>query len=126
MFPQVPAAVLAALLPPQYSHAAVQALLQQTPSAQKPVRQSAGALQDCPCFFLQTAFASQLRTPLQLSGSSAFFTSTQVPLAPVQARHSPQDDPQHIPSVQDPLMHSPAPPQALPLPFFATQTPPLQ
>ena len=45
----------------------------------------AALVHDCPCFFLQAPAPSQVFVPVQLLGSSAFFTATQVPLAPVQA-----------------------------------------
>lgn len=86
----------------------------------------AALVHGCPCFFLQAPLPSQVFAPVQLLGSSAFFTSTQVPFAPVQDSHSPQDELQHTPSVQDPLVHSAADPQTLPFPFFGVQTPALQ
>jgi hypothetical protein len=113
--------------PLQYSHDPLQAELQQTVSAQKPLRHCETAEQVCPVFSLHVPLASQLFVPLQLSESSALVTLTQVPFAPVQDWQVPHEaEPQHIPSTQAPLVHSPAPPQAVPFVFFVTQEPPLQ
>jgi hypothetical protein len=79
------------VLPLQYSHDPLQALLQQTPSAQLPPMQSVPPVHACPIFFLQAPLASQVLDPVQVSGSSALVTATQVPPGPVQDWHVPQD-----------------------------------
>jgi hypothetical protein len=75
----------------QFSHDPLQALLQQTVSAQLPLTHSVPAVHVCPVFFLQAPLALQVLAPVQLSGSSAFVTATQVPPGPVQDWHVPQD-----------------------------------
>ena len=113
--------------PLQYWQAPLQALPQQTPSTQYVVTHCDPVVQVCPCFSLQAPLASQVLPPEQLSESSPLVTATQVPPAPVQDWQLPHDaEPQHIPSTQAPLVHSPAPPQAVPFVFFVTQEPPLQ
>jgi len=63
--------------------------------------------------------ASQLCVPLQVSGSSALMTATQVPPPPVQVRQVPQEAvPQQWPSTQLPLTHSPAALQVWPETFL--------
>ena len=87
----------------------------------------AAAVHACPCFLLQAPVASQICVPLQLSASSAFVIATQVPPVPEQAWHAPHDaTPQQTPSTHAPLVHSVAPPHAVPLPFLGTHVPPLQ
>ena len=94
-------------MPPlQYSQDPLQALLQQTASAQLPPMQSVPAVHACPIFFLQAPSASQVLDPVQVSGSSAFVTATQVPPGPVHDWHVPQVATlQQWPSTQDPLLH---------------------
>ena len=82
----------------------VQAAEQQTPEAQKPVTQSDTVAQVCPDFFLQAPVASQLMTPVHVSGSSAPFTGAH---APVPATHfvqvaGAQAVVQQTPSLQEP------------------------
>ena len=72
------------MAPLQYSHDPLQALLQQTPSAKLPPRQSVPAVHACPIFFLQVPLVSHVLDPVQVSGSSAFVTATQAPPGPVQ------------------------------------------
>jgi hypothetical protein len=106
----------------------LQAVAQQTPSAQFPDTQSAAAEHVCPVFFLQAPVALQLLTPMQLSGSSAFLMATQVP-PEVQAWQAPHDgEPQQNPSTQALLVHSALPPapHAIPFAFLGTHIPPLQ
>jgi hypothetical protein len=70
--PHVPGVV-----PLQYSHDPVQALLQQILSAQNVVMQSVPAEHDCPCVALQAPL--ELQVPVQRPfGSSAPFTAAQV------------------------------------------------
>jgi hypothetical protein len=76
------------VLPLQYSHEPVQALLQQTLSAQKVVMQSVPVEHDCPCFALQAPLESQV--PVQRPfGSSAPFTAAQVWLVVLHAMQVP-------------------------------------
>jgi hypothetical protein len=104
---------------PHDSHCPVQALLQQTPSAQYPLPHWVPAVQACPAFALQPPVASQLLVPLQLSASSAPVTDTHVPPPPVQAWQVPHDaTPQQRPSTQPPLVHSAAAVQVWPFAFL--------
>ena len=80
--PQVPAAA-PPVMPPQYSHDPLQAVLQQTPSAQLLETHCVPAVQVWPFFFLQVPDASQVLAPVQLSASSALFTAVQVPPVPL-------------------------------------------
>jgi hypothetical protein len=128
-------------------HEAPQAVLQQCRSAQRPVTQSVPTAQVWPCLVLQAPVESQVSVPMQLSGSSALVTATQVPPPPVQAWHFPQaETPQQCPSTQLPLaqsvglaqvcpglfLHAPLASQVLPvvqvsgssIPVTATQVPP--
>jgi hypothetical protein len=101
MKPQVPGE-----LPLQYSHDPLQAVLQQTLSAQLPPMHSVPAVHACPIFFLQAPLASQVLAPVQLSGSSAFVTATQVPPGPVHDWHVPHEAKlQQWPSTQDLPLH---------------------
>lgn len=77
--------------PLQYSHDPLQAVLQQTASAQLPLRHCVPEAHVCPVFVLQAPLALQVLAPVQLSGSSAFVTATQVPPGPVQDWHVPHD-----------------------------------
>jgi hypothetical protein len=105
----------------------VQAALQQTPSAQKPLRQSPGRLQVWPVFFWHWPPAEQLWLPVQLSGSGAPTTLAQVPAAPVHASQVRQElAAQHLPSTQKPLAHWAASVQALPGAWNIWQRPPPQ
>ena len=93
-------------LPLQFSHDPLQALLQQTVSAQLPLRHSGPALHDCAIFFLQAPLALQVYAPVQLSGSSILVTATQVPPGLEQDWHVPQDATlQQWSSTQNPLLH---------------------
>ena len=83
-FPQVPAAVLLLAMPPQYWQVPLQALLQHTPSTQKFDKHWLAAVHACPCFAWHVPVESQVLVALQVEGSSAFVTATQVPPAPVQ------------------------------------------
>jgi hypothetical protein len=97
----------------------VQALLQQTPSAQNPLAHWVPAVHACPIFALQAPVASQLLVPLQLSPSSALVTPTHIPPPPVQAWQAPQEaTPQQRPSMQFPLLHSVAAVQVWPAAFL--------
>jgi hypothetical protein len=111
----------------QYSHDPEQALLQQTASAQVVLRHSVPVEHDCPAFFLHAPLALQVFAPLQLSGSSAFVTATQVPSTPVQAGHVPHEAAlQQRPSTQAPSVHWAAFEQMVPRPNFCEQVPEAQ
>lgn len=126
-FPQVPAGVLLAAIPPQYWQVPLHALLQQTPSTQLPLKHCVPDVQVWPVFVLHVPVASQVVVPVQLLGSSAFVTAAQVPLAVAQVWQVAQDaEPQQTPSTQEPLVHSTPVPQVLPFPFCGTQVPALQ
>lgn len=73
------------VVPLQNSQAPLHALLQQTPSAQKPLKHCEPNVQVCPGLFLQAPVASQLLALLQVSGSSALVTATHAPPPPVHA-----------------------------------------
>jgi hypothetical protein len=64
-------------VPLQYSHVPLQAVLQQTVSAQLFVVQSLAAAHACPCFALHTPLASHVPVHRPL-GSSMLFAATQV------------------------------------------------
>jgi hypothetical protein len=101
-------------------HAPVHADGQHAPSLQKPLAQSAGAVQVWPAFFLQVPEPSQVEVPVHSGVSSALATVEQVPVA--QLWHGPpQPVSQQAPSLQYPLAHSVASVQAWP--FFFLQTP---
>jgi hypothetical protein len=114
--------------PLQDSHDPLQAALQQTVSAQKPLRHCEPVAQVCPVLSLHAPVASQLLVPLQLlSGSSALVRLTQLPFAPVQLWHVPHDAvAQQNPSTHALLVHSVPDAQPVPFPFFGTHVPPLQ
>jgi hypothetical protein len=79
------------------------ACVQQWLSTQLPVEQSFPVLQVLPGFALHAPVASQVLVLVQLSGSSADFTATQVPPAPVQTWQMPHVDcVQQCPSTQLP------------------------
>jgi hypothetical protein len=63
----------------QTSHAAPQAVLQQTPSDMKPLAQSIGSIEGSPFFNLHAPLASQVDAPVHVSGSSALVTAPHVP-----------------------------------------------
>lgn len=112
---QVPGLVASA----HASHCPVQATLQHTPSAQKPLTHSPAIVHDRPVFSLQAPVASQLLMPLQLPGSSALVTATQVPPPPVQAWQVEHDAlPQQVPSTQAALVQSLAAVQVCPFAFL--------
>jgi hypothetical protein len=78
---------------------------------------------------LQAPVALQTLAPVQVSGSSAFVTPTQVPPAPVQAWHVPHEaTPQQRSSTQDPVAHrlAVALEQGLPGASFGEQVPAAQ
>jgi hypothetical protein len=107
-------------------HEAPQAVLQQCRSAQRPVTQSVPTAQVWPCLVLQAPVESQVSVPMQLSGSSALVTATQVPPPPVQAWHFPQaETPQQWPSMQDPDMHAVPAEHAPPFVILVWQAPAL-
>jgi hypothetical protein len=112
---QVPGLVASA----HASHCPVQAALQQTPSAQKPLTHWPAVVHVCPAFSLQAPVASQLLVPLQVPGSSALVTATQVPPPPVQAWQVAHDAlPQQVPSTQAALVQSVAAVQVCPFAFL--------
>ena len=102
------------------SHVPAQAALQQTPSAQRALTHAVAVEHDWPGLSLQAPFASQLLVVLvQLSGSSALVTATQVPPPPVQVWQVPQDElPQQWLSTQAPLVQSPATVHICPFAFL--------
>jgi hypothetical protein len=103
----------------QASQAPVQAALQQTPSAQKPLTHWLAAVHPCPGFSLQAPVASHDFVFVQLSVSSALVTATQVPPPPVHAWQEPHEAaPQQVPSTHEPLAQSDAAVQAWPLAFL--------
>ena len=93
-------------------------LAQQNPSTQLPVVHSLAAEQPCPFFFLHAPAALQVFRPVQVSGSSALMTATQVPPAPVQAWQDTQVWVQQCPSTQLPLAQSLVARQSSPLLFL--------
>jgi hypothetical protein len=88
---------------------------------QVPETQSAPVVHVWPFFFLHAPVASQVFAPVQLSGSSALVTATQVPPAPVQAWQTPQVWLQQWLSVQVPVAQLPGGVHAWPL--FNAQVP---
>jgi len=76
--------------PVQAWHVPQELAVQQCPSTQFPVEQSVDSVQLWPGLVLHTPLALQVRVMVQVSGSSALVTDTQVPFAPVQAWHDPQ------------------------------------
>ena len=103
---QVPAVPIAL----QVRHAAVHALSQHTPSAQKPLTQSAASAHVCPLSFLQTPLPSHALTPMQVGVSSAALgTFEHLPAlaATLQALQvSLHAVSQQTPSTQNALKHS--------------------
>jgi hypothetical protein len=123
MIAQVPG-----VLPLQYWHEPLQAVLQQTVSTQLPLKHWLAVWQVWPFLLLQVPLPSQVWVPEQaLFGSSAFVTLTQVPPLPVQAWQLPHADlVQQNPSTQLPLPHSTPVPHVAPLAFVGVQTPAAQ
>jgi len=103
----------------QASQAPVQATLQQTPSAQKPLTHWLAAVHTCPAFSLQEPVASHDFVLVQLSVSSTLVTATHVPPPPVHAWQVPHEAvPQQVPSTQAPVAQSEAAVQVCPLAFL--------
>ena len=103
----------------QASQAPAQAVLQQTPSAQKPLTHWLAAVHACPAFSLQAPVASHDFVLVQLFASSALVTATQMPPPPVHAWQVPHEAvPQQAPSTHAPLAQSAAAVQVCPLAFL--------
>src|SRR5262249_41544025 len=101
--------------PSHASHVPLQAALQQMPSTQNPLAQSAAALQLPPFFFLQAPAASHVFSPVHELGSSADATTSH---RPVPALHEwqvvAQAARQHTPWSQIPEAQSSAATQRAP------------
>jgi hypothetical protein len=84
-------------------------VLQQTPSAAKPLAQLAPVVAACPFFSLHAPVASQVVAPEQVSASSADVTATHAPVPAVHVMQVPLHAPaQQMPSSQTPDAQSPA------------------
>jgi hypothetical protein len=101
---------------PQAKQLASHALLQQTPSRQKPLAHSCPDRQLTPSIFKHSPRASHMRVSAQVRGSTTPVTGAHVPVAQLRQGAS-QRASQQSPPTQKPEAHSPAAPQRWPFPF---------
>ncbi len=101
---------------PQAKQLASQALLQQTPSRQKPLAHSCPDRQATPFTFRHSPRASHIRVSAQVRGSTTPVMGVQVPVAQLRQGLS-QRASQQSPPTQNPEAHSPPAPQRWPFPL---------
>jgi hypothetical protein len=105
------------------SQAPAHAVLQQTASEAKPLAQRVGSVEGWPVLSLQEPLASQVLSPVHVSGSSELATWAHAPVPVVHLRQVPLHAPeQQIPLLQTPEPQSAGSPQVSPLSFTSAKS----